>query len=226
MKHRFLIVLLTILTTLCASLGFAACSDNNSHTHSYVEEVLYPATCTGKGYSYFICEKCGDDYYEFVPLKPHSPGDAHQEYYIAPTATTEGQYDSVIYCIECNTEISRTTVKIPATGGNSGNTGSTGNSYRSTWENNSLLKMLPYPSFGKCTSIADGSDMAGAIFSNATASNAQSYKSILISKGFSYQAMEMSVSGSYTYSAYNSSKNYMVAIGYAQGQFTITLYKV
>ena len=44
----------------------------------------------------------------------HTPAEAVSENVVQPTCTTAGSYDSVIYCSECNEEISRETIIIPA----------------------------------------------------------------------------------------------------------------
>ena len=46
----------------------------------------------------------------------HTPAEAVKENEVAPTCTEDGSYDSVVYCSECNEEISRETVTVPATG--------------------------------------------------------------------------------------------------------------
>lgn len=46
----------------------------------------------------------------------HTPAEAVSENVVQPTCTTAGSYDSVIYCSECNEEISRETITVPALG--------------------------------------------------------------------------------------------------------------
>ncbi len=48
----------------------------------------------------------------------HTANAAVTENYVAPTCTTAGKYDSVVYCDVCNGEMSRTTVTVAATGHN------------------------------------------------------------------------------------------------------------
>ena len=43
----------------------------------------------------------------------HTPGEAVRENEKAPTCTTEGSYDSVVYCATCGEELSRETVTVP-----------------------------------------------------------------------------------------------------------------
>ncbi len=47
----------------------------------------------------------------------HVPGETVVENKVEPTATTDGHYDNVVYCTECDAEISRETVTVPKTGG-------------------------------------------------------------------------------------------------------------
>lgn len=45
----------------------------------------------------------------------HTPSESKVENNVAATHTTAGHYDSVIYCSECNEELSRETISVPAT---------------------------------------------------------------------------------------------------------------
>ncbi|WP_295158249.1 fibronectin type III domain-containing protein [uncultured Ruminococcus sp.] len=47
-----------------------------------------------------------------LPAKGHTSGEAVKENYVAPTYSTEGSYDEVVYCTECGKEISRKTVTV------------------------------------------------------------------------------------------------------------------
>jgi len=57
------------------------------------------------------CE-CG----ETADLAAHTAAAAVQENVVPATTTTDGSYDSVVYCSVCGYEISRETVNVPATG--------------------------------------------------------------------------------------------------------------
>ena len=46
----------------------------------------------------------------------HTPGEAVRENVVAATCTTEGSYDSVVYCTECGEELSREAVTVDALG--------------------------------------------------------------------------------------------------------------
>ena len=46
----------------------------------------------------------------------HTPAEAVSENVVQPTCTSAGSYDKVVYCSECNEEISRETITVPALG--------------------------------------------------------------------------------------------------------------
>lgn len=85
--------------------------------HSYTDVVTAP-TCVAQGYTTHTCSACGDSYTDtyISATGEHTPGEAVRENEIPATETTDGSYDSVIYCTVCNAEISREQVTIPATG--------------------------------------------------------------------------------------------------------------
>ncbi len=79
--------------------------------HNYVEVVTAP-TCTTKGFTTHTCSACGNSYVDsYVDEKAHTPKEAVVENEVKATCTSEGSYDSVVYCSVCDTEISRETVK-------------------------------------------------------------------------------------------------------------------
>ena len=83
--------------------------------HEYNAVVTAP-TCTEQGYTTYTCE-CGDSYVEnYVDALGHTPANAVEENYVAPTCTENGSKDIVVYCSVCDEEISCKTVTIEATG--------------------------------------------------------------------------------------------------------------
>ncbi|MCD7822974.1 MAG: carbohydrate-binding domain-containing protein, partial [Oscillospiraceae bacterium] len=70
-----------------------------SHTHTYTSEVTTEATCTEDGVRTYTCTECGDSYTESIPATGHT-GDEPPvvENEVAATCTTDGSYDSVVYC--------------------------------------------------------------------------------------------------------------------------------
>ena len=91
-----------------------------------VHETAYP-TCTENGHSrYWSCSTCSKLFSDeegskavssedtvIASLGKHEPGEAVQENRVDATAAGAGRYDSVIRCIYCGEEISRTTIEIP-----------------------------------------------------------------------------------------------------------------
>ena len=87
----------------------------NTHCHEYVLVVTTP-TCTEQGFTTYTC-KCGDTYKsDYVKAQGHTPANAVEENYVAPTCTGTGSKDVVIYCSICNEEINGETVIIDAIG--------------------------------------------------------------------------------------------------------------
>lgn len=92
----------------------------NASKHYYMEIGEEPASCTKDGlssYSYWS----NTDPIEYI-VEPtvlgrtgHISSQAVIENSIAETCSTDGQYDSVVYCSACGAEISRDTIPVPAT---------------------------------------------------------------------------------------------------------------
>ena len=82
----------------------------------YFDSVVTKPTCTEQGYTTHTCH-CGDTYIDtyVVPLG-HNLGAAVVENRVEPTCTTSGSYDSVIYCVSCDIELSKTNIKAEALG--------------------------------------------------------------------------------------------------------------
>jgi LPXTG-motif cell wall-anchored protein len=80
--------------------------------------VKTPATCTAEGEKTRTCtvEGCGETETAAIPKLDHTPGQSVTENTVEASCTVAGSYDTVVYCTECETEISRTTVTIPAAG--------------------------------------------------------------------------------------------------------------
>ena len=83
--------------------------------HSYTSTTV-EATCTTGGSTTYTCSKCGRSYSEAIPATGHTPGAAVTENSVAATCTTDGSYDTVVYCSVCRAEISRVTTTVEATG--------------------------------------------------------------------------------------------------------------
>ena len=84
--------------------------------HVYAEVVdSKDATCTDDGYVTKACG-CGATDTTVVPATGHTAADAVVENEVAATCTTDGSYDTVVYCSVCGVEVSRETSTVPATG--------------------------------------------------------------------------------------------------------------
>ena len=73
-------------------------------------------TCTNTGLRHKVCSVCGVNYnYETIATvsTAHVRGEEVKENVIDPTCTKDGSYDIVVYCTECNKELSRDTYAIP-----------------------------------------------------------------------------------------------------------------
>ncbi len=94
------------------SINRLACLHNGGDSVLYVLE----PTCTHAGYSgNHCCKLCGEIYEhgDSIPALGHTPDSIAIENYVAPTYTTAGSYDSVVYCSVCHVELSRTTIEVP-----------------------------------------------------------------------------------------------------------------
>ncbi|MBR4880817.1 MAG: hypothetical protein IKU19_02725, partial [Clostridia bacterium] len=107
-----------------ATLTCSVCSDTYTEVlvatgHNTVVDAAVAPTCTETGLTEGShCDTCGEVFtaQEIVEATGHTEGEAVAENNVAPTCTTDGSYDSVVYCTVCNTELSRETVTVEATG--------------------------------------------------------------------------------------------------------------
>ena len=85
--------------------------------HSYGAYVQTTApTCANTGVETATCSRCGDTTTRDISATGHMAAAAVEENRIEPTCTTNGSYDSVVYCSVCNAEISRTSNQITMLG--------------------------------------------------------------------------------------------------------------
>ena len=117
MKKLVAILALCMLCVFCA-IGFSACEEKDGdHTHVYDSGVITKqATCAEQGELTITCSSCGKTYTQSIPMVAHTPSGAVEENRVEPICVEDGSYDSVVYCSVCNTELSRETTVIPATG--------------------------------------------------------------------------------------------------------------
>ena len=77
------------------------------------------ATCSNTGLRHKVCSVCKNNFsYEILAIDPeaHVRGEEIKENIVAPTCTQTGSYDSVHYCTECGTELSRFEKTVKALG--------------------------------------------------------------------------------------------------------------
>ena len=79
--------------------------------HDYGDEwtILIEPTCIAAGYKGHHCSRClvNDDITEIPATGQHINAEAIVENKVDATCTTNGSYDSVVYCAACNTELER-----------------------------------------------------------------------------------------------------------------------
>ena len=99
-------------------------------THDLLTHVEASApTCAEAGNSeYWSCKRCGKFFSDaegtteiaenswIISATGHTPATAVEENRVEPTCTSEGHYDSVVYCTVCGAELSRDTVTLEALG--------------------------------------------------------------------------------------------------------------
>ena len=110
--------------------------------HNLTKHEAVAPTCThGGNIEYYSCASCGTYYsdsaanntitYEsaLLPVNPsnHTPKAAVKENIVNATKSKTGSYDEVVYCAECNAEISRVKKTIPKLGSEDSNNASNSN---------------------------------------------------------------------------------------------------
>ncbi len=82
------------------------------------EGVATESACLDGGYTTYHCDACGQNVIgDTLSANGHSPMEEPViENKVDPDCTTDGSYDSVIYCSVCNAELSRKNETIPALG--------------------------------------------------------------------------------------------------------------
>ncbi len=74
--------------------------------HDIFTEIIEP-TCTTEGYTMDKCRTCGYEFRVNIDCIDHKPAKAVKEVTVPVTCTSDGKYDTVVYCSECHTELSR-----------------------------------------------------------------------------------------------------------------------
>ena len=104
-------------TYTCSVCGDSYVDDHvDALGHKYDAVVTAP-TCTEDGYTTYTCSVCGDSYVDDEVVAPgHKDGEAVIENDVKATCTTDGSYDTVVYCTVCDIELSRATTVVKAQG--------------------------------------------------------------------------------------------------------------
>lgn len=81
--------------------------------HNYTVRTYQP-TCTENGYVRHQCQNCNDVYVsDYVSPTGHSAGTPVRENIVEATVLTDGSYDEIVYCENCNVQLSRQHKTIP-----------------------------------------------------------------------------------------------------------------
>lgn len=87
-------------------------TDIDSLGHDEIPHKAQAPDCTNIGWhEYVTCSRC--DYSTYVEIKAngHTKGEFTVENVVEPSCEDMGSYDSVCYCVDCKTELSRTTTE-------------------------------------------------------------------------------------------------------------------
>ena len=101
----------------CSRCDYTSYEEIEALGHDYIDHEAKTVSCTDIGWdAYQSCSRCSYSTYEEIAALGHSERLAVKENLIKPTCTSNGSYDSVIYCDVCDTEISRTRGTMSALG--------------------------------------------------------------------------------------------------------------
>ncbi len=92
----------------------AESTEFNIHAIDAEHATVYPVKCEEDGYTLYTCESCNSDSIKgnIIPATGHHGDAAVEENRVESTCTVKGNYDSVVYCKDCEEELSRTVVTI------------------------------------------------------------------------------------------------------------------
>ena len=96
----------------CTVDGCTALNEDSAQEHAWnAGEITTAPTCTETGVKTLTCTvaNCGATKTETVEANGHTPGAAVKEQEVPMECDKDGSYDSVVYCEDCDEELSRTT---------------------------------------------------------------------------------------------------------------------
>ena len=105
------------MSRICSECNYKETTDC-----SYTVTDYENATCLDDGYKTWKCSECDNGYSEILTATGHTNGEAVTENNVPATCTTDGSYDSVVYCTVCDAELDRETVTVTAEGHKFGET--------------------------------------------------------------------------------------------------------
>ena len=89
------------------------CTETETAGHSWNEGVVTKeASCAEEGEMTYTCTLCEGTKTESIGKLRHVSGTPVKENEVAPTCTSEGSYDSVVYCVNCPEELNRETITV------------------------------------------------------------------------------------------------------------------
>ena len=144
--------------------------------HNLTKHEAVTPTCThGGNIEYYSCASCGTYYsdsaasntitYEsaLLPANPsnHTPKAAVKENVVNATKSKTGSYDEVVYCAECNAEISRVKKTIPKLGSEDSNNASNSNDSSNNGDSSSSNNNNDSPSNSGDSSPSNNNNQSG-----------------------------------------------------------------
>lgn len=119
-KHNYSEVEYTWSEDLSSVTAKRVCANDASHVEKEIVKTAYAetaATCTAKGEGKYTAT-FKNEVFEIqtktieIPMAQHVACETVKENEVGATCTLEGSYDSVVYCSECDEELSRETITI------------------------------------------------------------------------------------------------------------------
>ena len=102
-----------VFCTVCGDVLETRKTEKLSHTYGdWI--TLTEADCVHDGSQYKCCEFCDAKEVEKVPAFGHTEGEAVTENQVETSCSSDGGYDTVVYCTVCDEEISRVRTVFPA----------------------------------------------------------------------------------------------------------------
>ena len=109
--YRPLRIVLLLLLVVLGLFIYIKCAKAPCDHVGNAWEVSKEATCTETGLRHKVCTECNTPFaHEEIPAIGHAPKASVNENEVASTCTVGGSHDVVVYCKNCDIELSRETV--------------------------------------------------------------------------------------------------------------------